>query len=441
MQKQQFSGHWWLPDNPDDKIGGELVYDPDDTIILDLNGSFDGVRFPAEVPVIFGETPSGERITLQDCILSSRKEGDDYKSLSVFVGGHFENDDVEFDKFVLKFPYLSQWMQWNAVGSDAENPLRIGVTFPDSVEVTVNGADVKYSLKAELNKQVFGDAIISQEVKITVTPNETVTTDAITDEYVYPLQNFLSFGLARHVSPTNIEGRIDGDEVEILYISDGEVKNRGTTIHPRRMFFCYPEVSDDFEEVLQTWFSSNEDLRPVHDLYFSNLRNQNLYPQNRFLSLSRALETYHRRTAGSQYYIEKSEYSDLNKELREVAELWDIPKDFQNKLNGTFGYANEYSLKKRLEELFEEQESVLEEIGIDPDTLAKQIRDTRNRLTHLPDREKSKYAMTTTHNIRELRLRTQMVLEACLLSDLGLGSGHIANRLTNVHRLGEFEDE
>ena len=98
-----------------------------------------------------------------------------------------------------------------------------------------------------------------------------------------------------------------------------------------------------------------------------------MYPQNRFLSLTRALETYHRRTGDGQYYIEKSEYRELNKELREVADSWDLPKEFTDKLNGTFGYANEYSLKKRLEVLFEGQKAVLDEIGIDINTLIRQI--------------------------------------------------------------------
>lgn len=36
-----FKGYWWLPDKPNDRVAGVLIYTPGEKILLELIGGFE----------------------------------------------------------------------------------------------------------------------------------------------------------------------------------------------------------------------------------------------------------------------------------------------------------------------------------------------------------------------------------------------------------------
>ena len=41
-EKGEWVGHWWLPENPDNKVAGTLIYDGEGGLNLKLDNHFDG---------------------------------------------------------------------------------------------------------------------------------------------------------------------------------------------------------------------------------------------------------------------------------------------------------------------------------------------------------------------------------------------------------------
>ena len=65
----KYRGVWWLPENPKNQLTGELTYDRDEGISLELVGSFRpletiGGNEAFQVEVILGITTDGKRCTL-----------------------------------------------------------------------------------------------------------------------------------------------------------------------------------------------------------------------------------------------------------------------------------------------------------------------------------------------------------------------------------------
>jgi hypothetical protein len=150
-----------------------------------------------------------------------------------------------------------------------------------------------------------------------------------------------------------------------------------------------------------------------------------MYLQNQLLSLTQAIETYHRREIGGQY-LSDDEFEEFYDELCEV-----IPdqfdESFQDHLQkGTFRYANEYSLRKRLSQLVSEQENILDELPMDIEASVNEIVNTRNYLTHYDEGISPR---ADTDELHPLILRLRAILETVLLSNLGIPEDQIVERL------------
>ena len=96
-------------------------------------------------------------------------------------------------------------------------------------------------------------------------------------------------------------------------------------------------------------------------------------------------------------------------------------------------YWNEYSLKERLEALFDEQDfcSCLPDIFLEGEgkkEFIKQVRDTRGALVHpntSPKRQKSSHVSTGNDELKKLTFKLMIILEICLLKRLDLNSSVI----------------
>lgn len=58
----EYAGHWWLPENPDNKVSGTLIFSKDG-IKLELIGLIDNIHLDGDnypkLPVLFGECEAG----------------------------------------------------------------------------------------------------------------------------------------------------------------------------------------------------------------------------------------------------------------------------------------------------------------------------------------------------------------------------------------------
>ncbi|WP_152418247.1 ApeA N-terminal domain 1-containing protein [Natrinema limicola] len=454
IEEKEFQGYWWLPDNPDKKVGGIASFSPSDGVSLELfsilneDSEYMGSGNVFRPDFIHGITTSGEKITLENCIRGnysmSSSQGvsstnSEYQAISLLSGGHF-TDDIHFDRFRAQFPLLTKWTGITGInysGSvfeggevSAGDTFEITYEFPKSITADLDNAELKLIFNADFNMGKVGGASIDEEVYFDIIPT---SGDLSYDEgvdYSRTLQDFITLATGKEVQPSTLVGRIERDDqpgyndVEVLFSTSGDLK-LPDSLHPLKANFVLADIVDNFTEVMNNWFSDYEELEPVYNLYFSVQYNSEMYLQNQLLSLTQAIETYHRREIGGQY-ISDDEFEEFYEDLCDmIPDRFD--ESFQAHLErGTFKYANEYSLRKRLSELVSEHESIFNELPLDIESSVNKIVNTRNYLTHYDD------GITPRADADELHpliLRLTAILETILLSDLGIPEDQILERL------------
>ncbi|KKK66259.1 hypothetical protein LCGC14_2965900, partial [marine sediment metagenome] len=170
--------------------------------------------------------------------------------------------------------------------------------------------------------------------------------------------------------------------------------NFRTNIHQLRMNFQLSDIKDDFENILKTWFEKNTKLKSIINLYFGVLYSPFLYSEHEFLSLCQALEVYCRINCDN-YYLDDTTYEQMYSDLCEylngniknsgknLKEKYNLQKDLLDHLKmGTFKYANEYSLRKKLKVITNKFKKILEDLPYNCVKKIDLIAKVRNYFTH-----------------------------------------------------------
>ena len=121
MQAIEYSGMWWLPANPQNRVAGTLTFSNEEGIALELIGALEdfgnfGMREP--YALILGLSGDGKKVTLSNCAFTGVKVGmpgfarESYKPSFCLVGAHFnEPDEVRFGRCEVSFSYLPDWVR------------------------------------------------------------------------------------------------------------------------------------------------------------------------------------------------------------------------------------------------------------------------------------------------------------------------------------------
>jgi hypothetical protein len=209
--------------------------------------------------------------------------------------------------------------------------------------------------------------------------------------------------------------------VKIYYLPNGWKAN-SVKVQFFQMMFTLPSVEEQLEKILDNWISKAELIKPVYDLYFSTLYNPAIYQEFKFLSLAQAVETYHRQIYGGKFQPDDVFKEGLYQTLVDAIP-GDIADDFRSSLKqGKLRYANEFSLRKRVQLLGEHLDKGLNLNFLQNKNLrnifAEQVADTRNYFTHYSPELKDK-AAKTGQELHDLIQKLRLVLQICFLEELG----------------------
>ena len=158
--------------------------------------------------------------------------------------------------------------------------------------------------------------------------------------------------------------------------------------------------------------------------------------QDKFLTLAHAVEVFHRQMH-DKTYVERAEYSEINKKLkRKVKQL--IPSDnykyLRKGIYESLNWANDYSLRDRLDDLREMHQHYSNHLYEEFDAFADDVVNTRNYLTHFVEKYKEK-AKLDTNSMSYMCERLRFILEICLLSELGLNDEEMQKLVRNMGRI------
>ncbi len=367
----EYSGLWWLPKNPENKIHGKLIYNPTERTILSLDGAFNAKSRYGEnfYEIILGVSSDGKKITLKNCLqtkknirhLPQRKEqyATSESAVSVFyVGCHFaRKEDIKFTRLSVRYSQLEEWLgerPFDCKESKNEEGLSEHIwkfTMPKAKEIILDKCKITISYGFSMG---FGVSI-TPEFEAHVGISVDVGDEMHIDDFfpiVYHIKNFLSLAVGDEVSILAIKGTNKNlKDCETIQLSYSEEIPKQRLFSSPFLPFQYNAISKRPEYFFQKWFNMVEKSKPTYDLYFGTVYNPHLYPTLTFLSFAQALESYHSRTFDGK--TRKSLRTRIKELFRKYGKLFSVFIDNRNKFTrkvvDTRNYYTHYSkhLEKR----------------------------------------------------------------------------------------------
>lgn len=457
---KKYKGKWWLPQDPQRKIKGTMRFDPLSGATLKLKGV---LATSDNYPLLILGDIKGQRVTLYKCQVGFAQASEPSMSAiyanTVFLDIHFlEPDAIKFRNLELKYSYLDVWAFKKPFQYDCDESRNITIKYtqPERVELCAEGyqVDIVWSPKVLMD---LGKQRLSIETWFIVRPEQPQAYDAYSD-ITHDLRTMLTLAVSRAVYTLEVRGLAEKPAVTVTeganYADD---PNYPVTILQQRLFsnisarrkdskivwiyrlFGLDDIEFRLDGFLTDLMAKAYKLRIVYDLYSASLYHEDSFIENIFLSLAQALEIYHRRIYGGKYQEDDQYHNGLYLTLVNA-----IPAGtehaFRESLKGRLRYENEYSLKSRLKDMLTRYADVYPiELGKkEVVALAKDISDTRNALTHYS----TEHRPDSSH-IEELAEKMKLLLQVCLLRELGFDSNLIKERLNRnwKHSRGAYLSE
>jgi hypothetical protein len=372
MKNFEYSGWWWLPSNPKNKIGGTVTFANEEGIILTLIGAFvegRNVDSTSEYPFILGKAVDGEEITLYRSFTlglprnSRRRHLNEWEETVTqriyanvaFVGTHLTTAEaLTFHRASVIYTHMLSWapFDWFKGDFDRDTGERIWkLKIPESAVANTTKGTITVQYTTESPVDFRRSLTIDRKSEIIVDVPDNLPFDTWRSRFIHPLQDFLTLVTD---SPNAIEKLelFSGDQVikfseeyilekpiQVFYRSPSYT---GEHIEYNEPLFTIDDIRDKFSDVMERWLKVSDELDSVCNLFFSVQYAAGMYAQHRFLNFVQAAEAYHRERCNNEV-ISKSEYKK-----RRQAILAAVPEEYSEWLEGKLNrFANQPSLLTR----------------------------------------------------------------------------------------------
>lgn len=446
----QYKGVWWFPNRPDARLPGVLVrdgeiftlelFDAGGRISSTLDGA--GYVFSYQAALVLGQLEDGRPCTLHQTYETNRPRNSEGFEKSVaepncaFIGVHFPSPDaIRFRSVTVEFTDLAAWMFDSSpfIREDIEEEGRFQgwrvsqkVPEPTFADVPAIDATVGFGYSASTSGSLTTHEL-SVAAGITISPR-TVRDFEWYLRVIRDVQNWLTLLIGRPVQPSRIDASTEQHR-KIQVIPSWMGKRRDEPISPIHVRVKLPAVRSEVEGLLRNWFERSERLRDVYNLFFGAIHAEGMYVESRYLSLIQAVEAFSRATTTSAY-VPPQQYEAIRAALAQAIPP-DTPPDLRSSLQNRIRYGNEYSLRKRLNELLRSlEQDTLGLICRDRQTHVEKVVATRNYLTHYTSelRDQAWHDDKLFHACQSLTV----LLAILLFKEIGFGEQRIRD-LMNGH--------
>jgi len=447
IEKFEYDGIWWLPEKPDNKVSGKLKFHPVEGLKLQLIGSFKELKDLntfLQPLIILGITSNGKVITLYRCYESqSHMNVPGFLSSSfiasfAFLGCHFEKEEeIRFDFLSLNYSHLEEWTgitgfqeNWKIDSKNHFKKYEVIYSFPEKVEAKIGNLSISFDYNFTWGGDKLKEVKLRHTTFIKIKPNKSLHFNNYQD-VCYHIQNFLSLAIGKAVFPIIIKGQSKRCSAKLqngkviykdifIYYATNSFFEASSKIYPN-MLFTFRDISGKFESILKNWFEKAEMLKPVYDLYFGTLYNPRMYLQHQFLSIIQAVEAYHRRKFEGKY-LSDEDYEPIYNTFKDMTNKLDAEASFKDALINRLRYGNEFSLRKRLKDLFADYHSITQNFIKDENNFINRVVDARNYLTHY---DKKLINIADGKDLYRITQKLKTILQICLLYELGFDGEEI----------------
>lgn len=326
-ETNRISGMWWMSNDPDNKVPGDLLVDDGK---LELNGCFEdfkpgvygritpGLVRPVQDSTIIGVSRSGsKRYTLEyfdnpaTTMTLNADYGykvDTYSLGRIFEGEHFDRvDNLKFKKYYVEYPNVFNWIGDGIITittifpkegkkfkkSDITN--KVEISAPKDI-IAYKGEDFKLAFSIYRGSMPMSPSTnihISQGCNVKIESTKGIELATAQETYAH-IRRFLSIAIGRDVEPTDFKVLVGRGKrkkyVTVITRSRNDIKQK--SMHQHEMSFTFADIKKDSQVIFEKWFSDKEKHADMFDLFSSINSNSPKNINNYFKDVVSALEGY-----------------------------------------------------------------------------------------------------------------------------------------------------
>ena len=326
MKAFECAGFWCLPGDAT-LVAGTLFVSSDGDLRLSLFGSLGTERDPfsnKDHKIILGsvdKSPRGNAVTLTGCMLtqtnvrSHHGTREEYRADRCFFGAHIEKqEDFSFRSALLNLSGLSEWAR----------PLsglhRESTTFPTSADEGKSIPIATYRVPKRPSGRIPGGTVtlnmgvsaksdassmfFREEANLLLELETPKTADEINGQYVYPLQNFMTFVADRPQilerfsvwRGAKISDWEHNPEIQVIgpRVQPDVEEDERKEVRSHEMLFTYADV--DFSTILDKWLKLSASYSDSFNIFFGIHYGPPRYIDMTFSLILQSLMLYFTRT-------------------------------------------------------------------------------------------------------------------------------------------------
>lgn len=401
-EKISFKGEWFLPSQQDQRLVGELTYDPSSGSMLKVHGNFSGDILSTShqtYDIIIGFVEGSRYITLYNVFLvnsgrvSFVKDAETSLPNCTYCVNYFFVDfaatcveNLSFTAANVHFHNLDEWLGISGFGYSYDSWDRtkkkatIQYKLPKPIEFSLpyTGTTAKFDIAFN------GSPINIFNKEVILTQRTYFRLDFETDRSLDDIQKLVSIFQQFLILGTYQGTYIDSFTLihkeckkPILFYFNSSSLDTYKLISPMDALFNYGVIRKNFSKIITRWYELCEKMDGVLWLYTERFLDEKHFSVNDFLNMAQVVESFH-----SLLYNHPRENAEKYKaRVRRIVDQ--VSKKDQEFVKSKLAQGNNLILAERLKELANKCPSDVLSIFIaDVDTFLKQVRDSRNYYTH-----------------------------------------------------------
>jgi hypothetical protein len=438
-------GEWWLPGDRDRRVPGNLVVGDDDGAELHVLGSLTNGQPNGELPVVLGRTLEGGPVTLEDV----RYAGSNQRSSQwleepvrterlaarvAYVGEELPAEsDRAFRLARLGFTDLHEWIGRGGFDEDIHDLPRVNLSYepPPDMTAKLGFGTISIHQGWTTTGDLSRSRTIQKNVEYSVTADDAMTMSEWLSTVVRPLRHLMTFATERPNDVTSLTFTHSDQESEAVphqieaHYSRVSVIAAQDRAHPSEMLIAGSHLGNDLPAVLTRWFELTARTGLVIDRLLAPRYRPDTFMENRFLDVIGAAEGYHRATR-SNAVLPRAAHR-----LRVSSIVGSAPVEHRIWLKDRLANSNEPTLHDRLVELCGWVSGLVAPVMDPAPQYVKSVVEARNAATHVGTRQRP---MPAGRDLWRLTEQTTVLLEACILKDLGLDDDKASEALARTRR-------
>lgn len=339
-ETNQYEGHWWLPENPSNRISGSLLVHQREGIELKAIGSLIPTQalMNAEYdslsrPVVLGQTTKGKSISLLDVTpgehtgnpFSSGFSASIYNANVAIVGSrHFSSEEeVVFESVDAKFDLLNEWLGESGIKRirDEEDDrgclvrMAIEYKFPDVTEFDVDFIEAQFRTNYNYHlKPTLFYYQLRHTSSFVLAPHSPQGLDWYSKKFE-SLRRFLivmtgfTLNIGELTEYVASESQ-DSDKPfqrasHLIYIRIGKGFKEAEEKYPTQLLLPLPRLSVGLRDLINVWFQKTDKLEEATFLVASTLSIIMEHSESRFLRYEQACEVFYKRVYDDSTHTKK----------------------------------------------------------------------------------------------------------------------------------------